>query len=225
MPDERASGYHSSVRSLPRARPRPWLVGIEGGAQATPLSDEDVIAGVLRGDEAVANELYDRLAQTVEHTLFRVLGRREADHEDLIQSVFEQVVKTLRTRRFAGACSLKTWASSVATNVGLNALRSRRRERSVFERYHTEAETDARAKDDPERELGTRRELDEVRHALANLNPGRAEAVFLHDVLGHDLAEISALTNTTIAAAQSRLVRGRRDLMEALGRQPKAAAR
>jgi RNA polymerase sigma-70 factor (ECF subfamily) len=197
-----------------------WLHSIEGGgaSEEAPLSDEELIAAVVRGDGAVASELYDRLLQTVEHTLYRILGRRESDHEDLIQSAFEQVVKTLTTRRFAGACSLKTWAGSVAANVGLNALRSRRRERAVIERSHDDHAADGRAKEDPEREVGARRELDEVRRALAGLNPGRAEAVFLHDVLGHDLAEIAAFGNITIAAAQSRLVRGRRDLMQQLER-------
>ena len=48
------------------------------------------------------------------------------------------------------------------------------------------------------------------------MNPQRAEALVLHDVLGHDLAEVSALLGVSIAAAQSRLVRGRSELKQRL---------
>jgi RNA polymerase sigma-70 factor (ECF subfamily) len=207
-------------------RATPWLRRVPtppGAAPALPApSDAEIIAAVVGGDAAVAGELYDRLVGTVERTLYRVLGRRESDHEDLVQAAFEQVVKTLATRRFVGACSLKTWASSVATNVGLNALRSRRRERGVFDRT-LEDPSDSRAgADDPERRATLRRDIDRVRAELARMSPDRAEALVLHDVLGHDLAEIAALTGVSLAAAQSRLVRGRRQLMERLGqRTPK----
>lgn len=199
-----------------------WLRPVPKAPASEPpsadLSDADVIDAVVRGDGAAAGELYDRLVRTVDQTLFRVLGRREADHEDLVQSTFEQIVKTLATRRFAGACSLRTWASSVATHVALNALRSRRRERGVFDRRDSELPAGVSASGDPERDATLRRELQRVRHELAQMSEGRAEALLLHDVMGHDLAEIAALTGTSIAAAQSRLVRGRNELMERLGK-------
>ena len=90
---------------------------------------------------------------------------RAADHDDLVQASFEQIVKTLTTRRFARACSLRTWASSIAANVGLNALRSKVRERRVIDRNETAAEASERsfARDDPERDLTLRREIARVR--------------------------------------------------------------
>ena len=204
-------------------RQTPWLRAVPsaGGRSQRPLAglaDADVIEAVAAGDGRMAGELYDRLVGTVDHTHLRILGRRESDHEDLEQSAFEQIVKTLATRRFAGACSLRTWASSVATHVGLNALRSRRRERGVFDRSEVDAPNSSAGSDNPERDAVLRRELDRVRQLLAGMSPARAEALLLHDVLGHDLAEISALTGVSSAAAQSRLVRGRHELMELLGR-------
>jgi DNA-directed RNA polymerase specialized sigma24 family protein len=37
-------------------------------------------------------------------------------------------------------------------------------------------------------------------------------------VLGHELAEVAVLTGASLSAAQSRLVRGRRELLERLQR-------
>ncbi|MCK6533477.1 MAG: RNA polymerase sigma factor [Polyangiaceae bacterium] len=206
----------------PARRTKPWLYPVPSAPASAearpPRADAELIEAVVCGDGAVAGELYDRLLVTVEQTLFRVLGRRESDHEDLVQSSFEQIVKTLATRRFAGACSLKTWASSVATNVGLNALRSRRRERGVFDRSEIDLPASSAAGDNPERDASLRRDIEHVRGVLASMSPARAEALLLHDVLGHDLAEIAALTGVSLAAAQSRLVRGRHELHERLGK-------
>ncbi|HMR76180.1 MAG TPA: sigma factor-like helix-turn-helix DNA-binding protein, partial [Polyangiaceae bacterium] len=64
----------------------------------------------------------------------------------------------------------------------------------------------------PERDVAARGAFERLRYELSQMSPGRAEALLLHDVLGHDLAEIAAMTDTTVAAAQSRLVRGRHEL-------------
>jgi RNA polymerase sigma-70 factor, ECF subfamily len=187
-------------------------------------SDEDIMAAVLNGDARVADQIYARLYDTVDRTLYRIFGRREQDHEDLIQKSFEQIVITLVRGSFAGACSLRTWASSVTSRVAFNALRSRRRERKVFELTAGTApgeileNRDARGMKNLEGQTLARSELADLRDALLNMNPSRASAVFLHDVLGHELAEIAVMEGVTVAAAQSRLVRGRADLYAMLGR-------
>jgi RNA polymerase sigma-70 factor (ECF subfamily) len=66
----------------------------------------------------------------------------------------------------------------------------------------------------PERAAETRRRVERLLTALSTVNRARAEAVVLHDILGHDLAEIAKLTGTSVAAAQSRLVRGRKEILK-----------
>ena len=169
-----------------------------------------------RGDHRVAGLLYDRLVGVVDHTLFRVFGRRETDHDDLVQSVFEQIIVTLSRRSYARACSLKTWASSIASHVGFNALRSRRRERRVLDREATIDGAAVPTRLDTEGTASARVELDRVRKQLVSMRPEQSQTVFLHDVLGHELAEIAIMMRVSVAAAQSRLVRGRRELYRRL---------
>jgi RNA polymerase sigma-70 factor (ECF subfamily) len=194
---------------------RTWLRAVPGGKSDQPAgpSDDELIDAVVRGDDRLAGLLHDRVVGVVDRTLYRIFGRRENDHDDLVQSTFEQIVITLCRQRFARACSLTTWAATVATHVGLNALRSRRRERRVVDRGQ-----DADVADRPRAIEGaaaaeSRLELERVRQHLSEMDPAKAETLFLHDALGHDLAEVAVLTGVSVAAAQSRLVRGRKELM------------
>ncbi len=181
------------------------------------LSDENIVLAVQEGNASVADELYHRLVDAVDITLYRIFGRREADHEDLIQRSFEQIVLTLSKRSYAGACSLRTWASAVTTRVAFNVLRSRRRERAVLVSTPEEPVSSIPPSGDAEGQNIARAELELLRRHLTKMKPDRAQAVFLHDVLGHELAEIAVMENVTVAAAQSRLVRGRKDLHRRLG--------
>jgi RNA polymerase sigma-70 factor (ECF subfamily) len=181
-------------------------------------SDEELIEGVLSGNGAIAAELYDRLFVAVDRTLVRLFGRREPDHEDLVQASFEQILRTIVERRYARACKLTTWASTIASHVGMNALRARKSER----RYHDRtAELHVGAPEGRSRDASyeARDRIARVRAHLAAMDPAKAEAVLLHDVLGHELAEIAVMTGASVAAAQSRLVRGRKELFVRLARE------
>jgi len=188
---------------------QPKLRVLAGGAAArVGPTDEEIVSALQTHDPHIAGALYDRVLPAVDRALYRVFGRRELDHDDLIQATFEQIIRTIAGRRFAGACSLPTWASSIATHVALNALRSRRRERRVIDRTAGAAEPEPLA-------IATQVDgVERVRRELAAMKPDRAEALFLHDVLGHELAEIAIITGVSVAAAQSRLVRGRKDFIE-----------
>jgi RNA polymerase sigma-70 factor (ECF subfamily) len=213
------------MAATPRAAELPaWLRVVKGGAAAAPcdvppeeISDDALVAALRNGDGRKAAILYDRLIRVVDGALVRILGRREQDHDDLVQSVFEQIIGSLHKDHFAGT-ALRGWAAAIACNVGLNALRSRVRERRVVDRAR-DADVEARRAGvymDAERQAGARSELARVCEELAALGREKATAVLLFDVFGHDLTEVAALTGVTVAAAQSRLVRGRKELQDRL---------
>ncbi len=213
------------MAATPRAADVPTrLRVVKGGAAmasrdvpAEGISDDALVAALRNGDGQKAAILYDRLIRVVDGALVRILGRREQDHDDLVQSVFEQIIAALNKDHFAGT-ALRGWAAAIACNVGLNALRSRVRERRVVDRGR-DADVEARRAGvhlDAEREAGARSELARVCEELAALGREKATAVLLFDVFGHDLSEVAALTGVTVAAAQSRLVRGRKELHDRL---------
>ena len=193
----------------------PTLRVVEGeNARPRAASDDEIIAAFARRDRRAAEMVYDHLVGVVDATLYRVIGRREADHDDLIQTAFEQIIITLSRKSFAGGCSLRGWAASIACHVGLNAIRSRRRARRVFAQ-NADAEVVAAERPspaNPEAEMVARTELNRLRMHLADMDPDRAETVIIHDVFGVSLAETAKLTSASLSATQSRLVRGRREI-------------
>ena len=76
-----------------------------------------------------------------------------------------------------------------------------------------------------ESQLRARDELSAVRRHLGEMDPDRVTALLLN-AMGHELTAIAALTRTSVAAAQSRLSRGRRELRARLeeAESPPAAA-
>lgn len=188
---------------------------VEGSvdARVRAPTDAELIDAFERGDGHACETLYDRLVGVVEGTLFRVLGCRDDSHDDLVQAAFEQIVLTLSKRRFARACSLSSWAVSVTTHVAFNTIRARTRERRVVDRREGGHEEQGRVTGiDVERHVGAKEALGYVRRHLVAMDADRARTLLLHDVMGHELAEIAVLTGVSVAAAQSRLVRGRKEL-------------
>lgn len=199
-----------SLRALPTAAPAV-------SSPPPPPSDSDLVDAIERGDGSSAGALYDRLFGVVDRTLFRLFGRREPDHDDLVQATFEQIVATLARRKYTRACSLATWASTLATHVGLNALRARRRARRVFDADAAlDAAEEGPASTDGERAVRVQCEIERIRSELALMGPEKAETLVLHEVMGHELAEIAVIMGVSVAAAQSRLVRARKELQERL---------
>ena len=177
-------------------------------------SDECLLEGLLRGDRALATELHRRLLRSVDATLFRVLGRRDVDYDDLVQSALEQILVSLGRGKFSRGSTLATWASGVTCNVALRAIRRRKLERRIFDRS-AEVETSALSQPspaNPERQVMAREHLERFHGHLARMSVKLSEALVLHDVLGFGLHETASMTGTTHAAVRSRLVRGRRHL-------------
>jgi RNA polymerase sigma-70 factor (ECF subfamily) len=173
-----------------------------------------LLAAVRSGEPDAAAALHDRLRPVVERAIRRLLGRGDRDHEDLAQQAMIEIVTTID--RFRGDCPLDGWASTVAAHVVYNHIRRRTTERRIFESVRLDDDVPAST-----RSLGAdvsaRSVLRRVLAHLDAIDEAKSWAYLLHDVCGYDLREVAEITGVSVAAAQSRLVRGRRELLERLG--------
>jgi RNA polymerase sigma-70 factor (ECF subfamily) len=184
--------------------------------QKRAAADSALIAAVRLGTPGISSTLCDRLWPAVERTIRRLLGRSDPDHEDVAQLAMIEIVNTIE--RYRGECSLDRWGQTIAAHVVFKHIRRRRLERRLFtgllvdEPIASPAQTEQRS---VSHDL-----LARIGDHLDGLRPGRAWTFVLHDVLGYDLEEIADMLGTSVAAAQSRLSRGRRELHERISEDP-----
>jgi RNA polymerase sigma factor (sigma-70 family) len=179
-----------------------------------PLSQDAILAGVAASERWAHAALYDQLYPVVARTLEKILRDSSGDYEDLLQVSFERIVRTLIGERRPKVVNLSAWASSIAAHVALDALRSRARDRRLFE-HGTGGSSPVERVAAPslERQLEARQKLEWLQQTLGHMNADQARTVLLHDVLGHGLGEIASIMGVTVAAAQRRLSRGHQELL------------
>ena len=220
----RRDRYHPYVGSPERANPPLRLVVNQRESEVVapkPLLDDDaIVRGVPKGDPAAILALYDRARSIVDRTIYRVLGRHDHEHDDLAQLSMIQLVDSFANYR--RECSLDTWISRVTAFTVMKELPKRKTRRGVF----SDTEVDdamVASSNDVERQVVCRDSLARIREHLDALDPAKSWAVVLHDVCGYDLEEIAKITEVSVAAAQTRLSRGRRELHARIANDPELA--
>ena len=184
------------------------------------MDDTSLVAAIRAGDPVVAETFCRRVLPTVERTVRRLLGRDDGEREDLVQIAIIEIVRSIG--RYRGASSLDTWVTSVTAHLVYKQIRRRSIERLVS-LDGVEEEALPWSRSDGERSLATREILARIVKHLDAVGDKLAWTFVLHDVLGYDLGEVGEMMNASEAAAQSRLVRGRRRLHERIARDPELA--
>jgi RNA polymerase sigma-70 factor, ECF subfamily len=180
------------------------------------LDDSALIAGLKARDASLSHAFYERVRPIVDRTLFRLLGARDNDYEDVAQRALFELVDTIE--RFRGECPLDAWISIVTARAAFRAIRRRRVERRIF--VPIEVAEPVGLVRSHGGAIAARQAVERVCSCLEKMDQNRAWTYLLHDVYGYDLKEVAQITGASLSAAQSRLVRGRRDLHERIGRDP-----
>lgn len=199
------------------SKPRLTLVkggSAEAASHKAVLDDAELLAGMQRGDADSAEALYDRLRPRVESTVRRLLGRGDPDHDDCVQNTFVELVRSIDGYR--GECSLEHWVAQIAARVVYKQIRQRKLHRRYFDDRRGDggggggAMPERAEPVDASRRLIARDLFARIRAMLGAIETDNTYTFLLHDVVGFDLREIAQITGVSVAAAQQRLIRGRR---------------
>jgi RNA polymerase sigma-70 factor (ECF subfamily) len=215
------------MASTPAARARPNLRLVQSPApQSAPhapepsLDDSELLAALRTGDTSAATALHDRVRPQIDRTIRRLLGRGDVDHEDVAQLALIELVSTID--RYRGDCSLDSWTSTITAHIVYKHIRRRRTERRIFGGVELD-QLAPRSTSHAGREAMLRNVVQRVLGHLEAIDEHKAWAFVLHDVCGYDLREIARITGASVSAAQTRLVRGRREVHERIAADPELA--
>ena len=168
------------------------------------------------GNDDAFGKLVDAYGARILTHLYR-LTKSRADAEDLTQETFLRAYRYLN--RFDADRPFKNWIYRVATNIGLNALRSKRRRGEVVSLDSYDREPVLRDSFVSNVETGPERaERNELRHALGaameHLPRRSAALVHLHYYEGMTIGEASGIVGLSENAGKVALHRARRQLRE-----------
>ncbi len=165
------------------------------------LSDTALLAEAARGDTTAFETLFQRHYDRVYGILFRLVGER-GEAEDLAQEAFLKL--HAHARRFRAADeNVGAWLYRVATNLGYNALRERRRR---WQRDIALVPSDVADAADV---VARREERRAVRAALATLGQREAQLLVLRQ-MEFSYAECAAIVGVAPASVGTLLARAAR---------------
>jgi len=190
-------------------------------ARALPWGDDEqeFVAELQAGSEAAFDCLVAHYHALVYNLLHGMLGDT-ADAADATQEVFLKAFRGMRS--FRRGSSLKTWLYRIAVREALNQRRwwwrHRRREVPIEveegESWRTMDLPDGQ--DSPFDVLVTHELQAVVRQALAAIPEVFRSAVILRDLEGLSYEEVAEVLEVSVGTVKSRILRGRRALVEVL---------
>jgi len=177
-------------------------------------TDDELVAAAQGGDATAMDELLRRHYDRV-HAVCRRIAGGSRDADDAAQEAMIRVVRHLD--RFDGRSAFTTWVYRIATNAALDELRKRKRRPQlhiVDDEDHVRPEL---ADEVAHRRIDAVADRITIDAALAGLPDEFRAAVVMRDVGDLDYAEIAAALDVPVGTVKSRIARGRRMLVEALG--------
>ena len=174
------------------------------------LTDEQLVAQIGRGKIDALAVLVRRHQEQALRLASRTLGDWHLA-EDVVQDAFLRVNRA--APRYKPDAKFSTWFYRIVVNLCMDALRKQQR------RGASTAEPESHSgspQDDPQQQYQVQELQAAVQVALNQLNERQRVAVVLHRFEGLSHREIAEVTETSVSAVESVLVRAYRKLRQQL---------
>jgi RNA polymerase sigma-70 factor (ECF subfamily) len=168
-------------------------------------ADRELAARCAEGDRAATRELFLAHRERVHRTLFRILGSNR-DMEDLVQEVFLEVFRGIA--RFRGDSTLATWCATIATRTAWAYIERRKPAMTPLELVPEPPAEQPHA----DRTLLAREAARRLYGAMDRLPAPLRVAFALAAIEGLPLAEVAAMTRSSLVATKTRVWRARREI-------------
>ena len=174
-------------------------------------SDEQLIAGCLKGDKLSQKDLYDRYSRKMFGVCLRYCNNRE-DAEEVLQEGLLKVFHKLADFKKEGA--LESWIKRIIINTALDFYR-----RNKNKQRETEWQDNITISIEPLTELKTK----ELLQVIQNLPLGFRTVFNLYAIEGYNHGEIAGMLNISEGTSKSQYSRARQHLMSMIEKENKTS--
>ncbi len=177
-----------------------------------PISDARLVHECLAGSEDCWREFVNRFRKPIWQVAYRFTAGGD-DAEELVQDIYMRLLTALPQYRPSGA--LGGWVRQVATHVGIDSWRRRKRIPIPVEGIEV-PELPGPAPERPDRVAERHDRAAVVRRMVEELPEELAEPVMLRDLMEMGYPEIAARLDIPVGTVKSRIHRGRIQLAASL---------
>jgi len=184
-------------------------------------SDDDLVTAAQRGDQMAFVELCGRHSTVTKKKIFKIV-RNQEDAEDALQDTLLRAFKHLTS--FRRSCKFSTWLTSIGVNSALMIMRKRRVRREIYPSASSPDAGTAELHEPIDRSPGPegiylkQQTILLVRREVEKLRPSLRSVVNHYYEFECSLEETAIAQEISVAAAKSRLLRGRVRLRSSLAR-------
>jgi RNA polymerase sigma-70 factor (ECF subfamily) len=183
---------------------------LESPDQWANASDTTLVESVKNGNHSAYSELIRRHSALAFRIAYRITQNQQ-DAEDAMQDSLFRAFK--RINSFDGRSAFTTWLTRIVINTSLMILRKRRKH--VSGPLNDDEEIDLQIPDqapNPEHLMVQLERTAAVRDAVRRLSPSLRRSIEARYWKEMSTRDAAALNGVTMAAAKSRVLRGRRRL-------------
>jgi len=185
------------------------------------ISDDELITAAQCGDQQAFVELCRRHSTLTERKIFSIVRNRE-DAEDALQDTLLRAYRHMAA--FRRSCKFSTWLTTIGINSALMILRQRKVRRETYAATSVLDTGTVEPKEPVDRSLGPegiylkQQAILLVRREIEKLHPSLRSVVKHYYGSECSLEEAAKAQEISLAAAKSRLMRGRVRLRSSLAR-------
>lgn len=173
--------------------------------QVMPVSDQQLIALYLEGDDRSFEVLLNRHRQKI-YTSIYLFVKDTALAEDIFQEVFIKIIDTLRKGKYNHEGKFVQWAMRISYNMCVDYFRRNKRRPKVaptetFDIFDVLQVSD----DNAEQRIIKSQTHEKIRSLVDQLPPEQREVVILRHYADMSFKEIAKLTRVSINTALGRM--------------------
>lgn len=175
------------------------------------MSDNALMVRVKRGEIEHLGSLFERYHRRLFAFFYRLTNRRDVS-EDLVQAVFERILKYKES--YSEDKPFASWMFGIARNLHLDYYKGLKREYLTAEYFDFDSLHHDSSTHNPENEM----ELDQllVRKALNKLDPEKKQVLILSRYEGLRYREIADIMECSESAIKVRVFRALQEMKESI---------